>query len=133
MKKCMLSLALFAAASCIYETAYYFTFCNHSDYDITVIVDLDTGDSAPSPGSQCTHVENNSTGYVSANDPWSKIIKDSIYIYLVNKDMVDIPSYRLLSEYDASRITQEMILERFTVHHSDVIDGDFKITFPLNH
>ena len=52
------------------------------------------------------------------------------HIYIVTRDLIDLPSYKLLSEYDTNRITKDMILDTITVYHSDVNCGYFEITFP---
>lgn len=117
------------SCSCLWETAYYFTVNNQSDYSITVVVDMITTDNCPSMGSQCRHIAPHDVGYVSEKEPWSKIIKDSIHIYILNRDLIDLPSYRLLSEEDANRITEDMILDQTTIYHNDSNNGYFEIVF----
>ena len=125
----LFSLLVTISCSCLWETAYYFTVNNQSDYSITVVVDMNTTDNFPSTGSQCRHIAPHDVGYVSEKDPWSKIIKDSIHIYILNRDLIDLPSYRLLSEEDANRITEDTILDQITIFHNDLDDGYFEIVF----
>ena len=97
MKKRLLRLLSIAILLMIVSCApyggtlvYRFKFFNNSSRDIYIIIDNNTKDNIISAGSICDFVYANAWCYIDSGTPWSNIIKDSAYVYVIDTDLFDI-------------------------------------------
>lgn len=113
------------------DRAYRFKFYNNTTEDIYIILDENTKDEEITLGSDCWYAWASSWRYVdNKKRSWDTIIKDSIYIYVIDADMIKLPLGPLLQE-DIDRITPEMVFSRITVYHHQTNGiGIFDVTYP---
>ena len=81
-----------------------------------------TKDNIISAGSICDFVYANAWCFIDSRTPWSNIIKDSAYVYVIDTDLFDFDltyETRVLSQEKCNSITNEMILDRITVYNKD--------------
>ena len=71
--------------------------------------------------------------FVDSDISWDRVIKDSIHVYVVDRAKTEMtPSnWDPKSQVAASSITDDMILTRITLYHSDTNGkGVFDVTYP---
>ena len=108
---------------------YFWEFVNNSNEAVYIILDTDSFNGTITERNQCVgRVNAHSTRKVSAHKPWREIVKDSMYVYVINGEMIDLPINDLSPE-NAERITPEMVLDRKTIYHSQTF-GKFTLTYP---
>jgi hypothetical protein len=142
MKKRLLRLLSIAILLMIVSCApyggtlvYRFKFFNNSSRDIYIIIDNNTKDNIISAGSICDFVYANAWCYIDSGTPWSNIIKDSAYVYVIDTDLFDFDltyETRVLSQEKCNSITNEMILDRITVYNKDT-HTIFSLYYPSGH
>ena len=109
---------------------YRFKFINNSDKNIYIVIDCITDDQSITPGSLYDYVYANNWRYVDSLTPWADIIKDSAYIYVLDASLINLlPLEEILTADKCETITQEMILDRITVHHEDA-STIFTLSYP---
>ena len=112
------------------QLRYRFKFINNSDKNIYIVIDCITDDQSISPGSLYDYVFANNWRYVDSLTPWADIIKDSAFIYVLDASLIDLlPLEKYLTEDKCETITQEMKLDRITVHHKDA-STIFTLSYP---
>lgn len=108
---------------------YFWEFVNNSNEAVYIILDTDSFNGTITERNRCAaHVNAHSTCKVSDQKPWREIVKDSMYVYVINGEMIDLPINDLSPE-NAERITPEMVLDRKTIYHSQTF-GKFTLTYP---
>ncbi len=108
---------------------YFWEFVNNSNEAVYIILDTDSFNGTITERNQCVgRVNAHSTRKVSDHKPWREIVKDSMYVYVINGEMIDLPINDLSPE-NAERITPEMVLDRKTIYHSQT-SGKFTLTYP---
>ncbi len=100
----------------------YFDFVNNSGDYIYIIIDTNTSDDIISVGSICESIFPYKTKRVETKEPWNTIVKDSIYVYVIDGSLIDLPIDNLSLE-NAERITPEMVLARKTMYHPQSCNG----------
>lgn len=108
---------------------YFWEFVNNSNEAVYIILDTDSFNGTITERNWCAaRVNAHSTRKVCDQKPWREIVKDSMYVYVINGEMIDLPINDLSPE-NAERITPEMVLDRKTIYHSQT-SGKFTLTYP---
>lgn len=133
-KHFLLPIVMVVLSSCIPlgSVHYRFKFVNNSEKDVYIVVDTNTDDECISSGSLYDYVFANNWRFIENKRPWAEIIKDSAYVYVLDASLIDLlPLEVFLSVDKCETITQEMILDRITVHHKDA-STMFTLSYPLS-
>ena len=117
------------------EHYWPFRFWNNTQAEIAIIIDLNPEDIVITQNSEAYHIRPNDYmevlgGTGKQDRKWSQIVKDSIHIYVLDASFYDIPSAPLfgpVSKDIIDSITEDMILSRMTLLHSDFVDDDKRI------
>ena len=111
---------------------YRFKFINNSDKDIYIVIDNIMEDQCISPGSLYDFIYANNWKYIDNKIPWAETIKDSAYVYILDATLINLlPLEDYLSVNKCETISQDMILDRITVHHEETLTL-FTLKYPLN-
>ena len=121
--------------SCVtaWEIVYRFKLYNNTDKDIYIIIDTKPQDEVITIQSECWYCQAKNWRYIdNRHTPWDEIVKDSIHLYILDASMIDLPR-DYLSPENAERITQNMLLSRITLYHSQTVVGHhgiFTVNYP---
>lgn len=85
---------------------------NRSDHDIYFIMDFKPEDNVISVGSDCKRVKSHTIGELSSKA--IRHMKDSLHMYIIDGEVVDIGPGRYLSEDQVALIDEDAILDRVT-------------------
>lgn len=97
---------------------------NTSDKDVYIVLDFDTQDDCVSADSQRQLLEAHSDFHFSHFDYWEELIQDSVHFYFIDATKIELPSI-LLTKEECEIITNEMILERQTIHREDLAKDEY--------
>ena len=117
-------------ASCVgpIDHTYEFKFFNNSEKDIYIVVDTAPLDEVITIKSVCWYCRANKWRYIEDRQtPWDEIVKDSIYLYIIDASMIKLSTERGFTQDDADRITPEMLLSIITLYHSETVNGHHRI------
>lgn len=125
------------APSCIMLTMYLdpdqphsFEFHNESRNNIYVVVDEEPQDNVITVDSYWKQIAAHGSALIWDDDPWRKVVSDSVYLYVIDANKVDFGiEYRPLTQSNIDKVSSEMILERITLYHRKC-HGNFSVTYP---
>ena len=132
MKKILIIIgAMLLLSSCQHfaRVGYSWVFINNSNREIYIVLDTDACNGVITEGNMCAaYVHAHSERNVYAQKPWSTIVKDSMYVYVIDGSLIDLPINDLSPE-NAERITPEMVLARKTIYNSQTYNH-LTLTYP---
>lgn len=89
---------------------------------------MDTEDGVISLGSQWFPVSANGYRTVDEAEHWHKIVKDSIYLLVIDASQICFPP--VLTQNTIDHITPEMILDTIPLYHNALLDPKYSVTYP---
>ena len=115
------------------QLRYRFKFINNSDKDIYIVIDNTASPQHISSGSLYDYVYANNWKYIDNKNPWDEIISEAASVYILDASLIDLlPLESFLSADKCEAISQEMILDKITVHHEDFLEQSPTLSYPSN-